>query len=328
MKKIIFGIISIILTLSASAQNDINCDQIKDQQLHFLLTEGQNFDDLIGQDIMVINSCMELDSIDQILLLDPPIFGTLVFSLTKGNNKLTYGQVLDYMNEIKASEQYIKTREGYQFMGQYGNRKVDKADSVYVRNGFKQMALSDSDLETLMAITYSEKNSGLTYKETLSLFMQSKEIKQNIKPKSPSSSDLIFGHFKEIESIKMIIEKSSSNKPILLYFTGWAIVNGRKMEAALFHSDKVNQQFKEFDCYIGYADDKASATEEQKLEINNDEIKNKGQFIREFEKMIYPKESQPIILIVDQDFKLIDSFGYSQDEQAFIEFLIGNKNGR
>ena len=325
--KIYIAIALTILTFISFAQESINCQEIRKKTPHFISYQEGKSEGLIEKDIQVIKACLELDTVDQIILLSPGPLGTLIVGLMQEKENITYGDVFYYLEEVKDNEQYSKTRLGIEFMIKYENKIVDPADSNKVRWYFEQMGGAEFDLDDLIDFAYSENNSELTYKEAFSLFMQSKEPKPSKRNEEADSFQSIFDHFKEMESLEMVMKNSSSGKPKLLYFTGWACVNGRKMEEALFLNPGVNELFGAYDCYMGYADDKSAATEQQKLDFSDVEIKTKGQFISELEKTLFPEEFQPVILIVDQDFKLVDSFAYSQDVEALIRFLTDHKTG-
>lgn len=313
-----------ILTFQACGQTKKGCDEIRVDKPHFANYKAGKMDSLISLDLVVIGNCIELDSIDK-RILNPQVLAVQMIQLTNENKEINYGNIIDYIEELKSTEQYQKGRLAFEFTLKYENKIVDKADSSLIRKNFQNMGFSDSDLNEIMTVVYSEQNSNLTYKEAFAQFIQSKEPKQKTKP--AQKADLMFGHFKEIESLTQLKEVGQA-KHTLLYFTGWADINGRKMEEAFFNDNEIQSLFSEYNCFIGYADDRTAIKPEQQKQFPSTPMKTKGQFINEIEKSLFPKAYQPVILIVDSNFELIDSYSYNMDKTDFFEFLKRNKNVR
>lgn len=316
------------LSLLAYGQKKTDCDQLRKQQPHFTDYQSAKLDSLIALDINNIVSCISLDDIDIKLLLNPTVLATQIMQMTNEKKELNYGNIMDQIEDFKASEEYQKGRESFEAVMRYENKQVRKSDSLDVYSSFKKMGFSDSDLNELMLVVYVEENSHLTYKEALAVFINSKEPKPNKNTDVYGSTDLLYGHFVEIETLEQLKSIENRDKPTLLYFTGWADINGRKLEEAFFQNKEIRSLLSKFNCFIGYADDRAAISEEQKASYPDKDFKTKGQFINEIEKSLFPKGYQPIILIVDSDFKLMDSYSYNNDKQEFIEFLNRNKNVR
>lgn len=312
------------MTFSACGQTKKDCDEIRVDKPHFANYKAGKMDSLISLDLEVIGNCIELDSIDK-RILNPQVLAVQMIQLTNEKKEINYGNIIDYIEEFKSTEQYHKGRLAFEFTLKYENKIVDKTDSALIRQNFQNMGFSNSDLNEIMTVVYSDQNSNLTYKEAFAEFIQSKEPKQKTKP--AQEPDLLFGHFKEIESLRQLQEKGQS-KPTLLYFTGWADINGRKMEEAFFNDSEIQRLFGEYNCFQGYADDRTAIKPEQQKQFPNIPMKTKGQFINEIEKSLFPKAYQPVILIVDSNFNLIDSYSYNKDKTDFLEFLKRNKNVR
>lgn len=324
MTRIYFTLIISSISLIAHGQEKTDCENVNNRTPYFLQFEADKIDSLIQLDLQVIEKCIDLDEIDK-MFLSPPALGTLLLQLTKENSDLKYAQVIEYISDLKSTEEYKKGKEGLVFSLKYGDKIVNKVDSVQIRKNYRNMGLTDSDLNELMEIIYSDQNSNLTYKEAFATFIQSKEPKQ--KTKTTPKTDLMFGHFKEIESLSQLKEVEQA-KHTLLYFTGWADINGRKLESAFFNEIEIQTLFGEYNCFLGYADDKTAIEPEQQKQFPNVPMKTKGQFINEIEKSLFPKAYQPVILVVDSEFELIDSYSYNKDRTDFLEFLKRNKNVR
>jgi hypothetical protein len=324
MKNTTILILLSIFTFSACGQTKIDCDEIRNDKPYFAEYNAGKMDSLISLDLQVIGNCIELDSFDK-KILNPQVLAVLMLQLTNDNKEVNYGNIIDNIVEFKSTEHYKKGRLAYEFTLKYENKVVNRADSVQVRQNFQNMGFSDSDLNEMMTVVYSDENSNLTYKEAFAEFIQSKETKK--KPQPTKNSDLLFGHFKEIDNLNQLKE-NKSEKTTLIYFTSWADINSRKMEEGFFNEQEIQNLFDEYCCFIGYADDKSAIKPEQQKEFATVPMKTKGQYINEIEKSLFPKAYQPVILVIDSDFKLVDSYSYNKEKQDFIEFLERNKKVR
>lgn len=324
MTNTTIAILLSILTFSAYGQTKIDCDEIRLDKPHFADYNAGKMDSLISLDLEVIVNCIELDSIDK-KILNPQVLAVQMIQLTNDNKEINYGNIIDNIDKFKSTEQYQKGRLAFEFTLRYENKKVNRADSVQVRQNFQNMGFSDTDLNEMMTVIYSDSNSNLSYKEAFAAFIQSKEPKK--KPQPVKKTDLLFGHFNEIDDLNQLKE-NNNNKKTLIYFTGWADINGRKMEEAFFNDTEIQSLFDEYDCFLGYADDRSAIKPEQQKQFPTVPMKTKGQFINEIEKTLFLKAYQPVILIVDSNLNLIDSYSYNKDKEDFIGFLKRNKNVR
>lgn len=326
MKNTTIGILLSILSFSAYGQTKIDCEEIRQKKPRFAEYKAGEIDSLVSLDLQIIGNCIELDSIDK-KILNPQVLSVQIIQLINKNKEIDYGNIIDYIQEFKSTEQYQKGRLGFEFAMKYENKQINKTDSLKIRESFQNMGFSNSDLDEILTVIYSKKNTDLTYKEAFAVFIESKEPKTKNKPQLSENPELLFGHFKEIENLNQL-KKSENDKTTLIYFTGWADINGRRMEDAFFKDTEIQNLFYKYDCFLGYADDRSAITSEQQAQIPNIDLKTKGQFIIEIEKLLFPQAYQPVILIVDSVFSLVDFYSYNKEKQDFIEFLKRNKNVR
>jgi hypothetical protein len=212
MKNTTIILLLSILTFHACGQTKTNCNEIRAERPHFADYKAGKMDSLISLDLEVIGNCIELDSIDK-KILNPQVLAVQMIQLTNENKEINYGNIIDYIEEFKSTVQYQKGRLAFEFTLKYENKTVNKADSTHIRQNFENMGFSDADLNEIMTVVYSDENSNLTYKEAFAEFIQSKEPKKKTKP--AQQPDLLFGHFKEIESLNQLKEKGQA-KPTLL----------------------------------------------------------------------------------------------------------------
>jgi len=327
MKNANIVILLSILTLSACGQSKVNCNQIRNEKPHVLEYKQGSIDSVIALDIEKVRQCMDFDSIDN-KILSHNVLAVQIYELKIDMSDLNYGSIIDHINEIRSTDDYQKSRESFGFAMKYDTRLVKKADSVEVRAIFEKMGVTGTDMDNLMKEIYSDENSNRTYNEAYARYIESLGPKRTKESVSSKSAEKLFGHFRKFETKKQLKENSGLNRPQLLYLTGYKDINGRKMEEALFHDPEIQNLLSEFECFIAYTDDKSEISNEQRSEILDNELRTQGQYFSEVKNSLSLKESQPIVLIVDNEFQLIDFYSDNKNKQDFIEFLKRNRNVR
>lgn len=316
-----------LLTFSACGQSKSDCDKLRNKQSYVSNYQTGEIDSLIALDLKTITPCFDFDSIDE-KLMNPQLLTTLINHLAKDKKDVTYGNIVDYIHDSMTTHQYRKDRQYIGFIMKYENRTVNKSDSIEMRDDLKRMEFSDADLTKFFEMFYSEDSSHPTLQDTFIEFLEYKEFGANNKAKVSDSHELRFGHFKQIETLDQLMKPVTSDAPLLVYFTALTDVDSRRMEQMLFTDHNISELLNEFNCYIGFADDKTEISDEQKATFQNKDLETKGQFISEIEKSLFPQGYQPIVLIVNHEFEVVDSFGYDKGKYEFIEFLKRNKDVR
>jgi thiol:disulfide interchange protein DsbD len=139
---------------------------------------------------------------------------------------------------------------------------------------------------------------------------------------------LVFGIFHEMETFDRMIHKAEKkDSKLLLYFTGYGDINGRKMETVFFESAQIQILLKnDFICFIGYTDDRISLTTESSMELGiSPSFKTKGQYLKELQTNLIDTTYKSVFIAIDWNQSILDTFGYSLDTDKFIEFLKRNK---
>lgn len=317
--------ISLVAFLGFS-QSKMDCDKIKTQVPHFVNASIEEMKVAIDRDLETIRFCLDMDSIDQSILIQPPFVTSFILEKGKSKEDITFSVLFEYIEEFRSKENYAKIREAFAFMMKYEAKEIDPSDSIEVRKGLELYLKSEEELELLMAMIFAVENANSTYEDVFTLFKNRKTSKPGKGTGDAyDNSARIWEQFSYIESLKQLKASSISKKRKLIYFTGFADVNSRYMEQHLFPHKTIVEGFKNFDCYYGHVDSKSEASNEQKAEFENLKIETQGQFISAIEKMLFPKNYQPIFIIVDENFKVIDTLDYTSEKDKFIAFLEKNK---
>ncbi|MDD6210568.1 MAG: cytochrome c biogenesis protein CcdA [Bacteroidales bacterium] len=116
-----------------------------------------------------------------------------------------------------------------------------------------------------------------------------------------------------------------AKKPVLVDFSGYGCVNCRKMEASVWTVPAVKNLIEnDFVLITLFVDDKRSLPETVEVEENGKLIKLKtyGDKWSYLERSKFGANAQPFYVILDNEgFPLAPSFAFSEDANAFIQFL-------
>ncbi len=132
----------------------------------------------------------------------------------------------------------------------------------------------------------------------------------------------IDGYFDYEEGIQAAKE---SGKPVMLDFTGWACVNCRKMEAAVWSDANVLKRMKENYVVISmFVDDKTKLPEEQQYisAFSGKKIKTLGNWYSDIQASNYQTNTQPFYVLLDNNKKLLNEpRSYNEDVDAYVKWL-------
>ena len=132
----------------------------------------------------------------------------------------------------------------------------------------------------------------------------------------------IDGYFDYEEGIQAAKE---SGKPVMLDFTGWACVNCRKMEAAVWSDANVLKRMKENYVVISmFVDDKTKLPEEQQYisAFSGKKIKTLGNWYSDIQASNYQTTTQPFYVLLDNNKKLLNEpRSYNEDVDAYVKWL-------
>ncbi len=323
MKSLLIVLSLFMLGIPSMGQSTYDCEELRPQKPLSLNSENANLDSLLQLDLKLIYACLNLDSIDK-RILSPQVMSVFMSTFAFHVKNLSYGDVLDSLRNFISTEAYQRGRRGFEFLFEFEDRIVSRADSAEVRTHLTDM-LPDEDLDELIAEIYSDQYSNFTYREAISFYLNSNEsAKSPAKADSDDDFHILLDHFKDFESLD-IIKKRDNRDPVLLYFTGWSVINGRKLEEAFFYDPKVQDILMDYDCFIAYADDRAAISPAQASQFPDLDLRTKGQYIIEVEKMLFQKDYQPLILILNSDLEVLDSYSYKKGNPGFIDFLERNR---
>ena len=308
MKKIISLFITVVTIHSCSTyQKKNDCDKIMDNELNttknFSVSGFEN-------DYKILQKCGKLDNIDTIIFSHQEILA-LIIAEKSPNKKLTYREILNKINEIRNSENYLTIKEKVRFYAKIRYKKIniedwDKDKYMLIKLGYKEKKLND-----FKKFVTKFNNTDTTYEIALKLFEKQLDTKKTKY------------QFQTFNDYSQILKKAKlENKYILLYFTGRACQNCRLIESNILSDDqiksKIENNFLAFELFV---DSREKLKEPYISKRTGKKLYTMGAKASDIEIEKFKSNYQPFFVIIDKNDHTIKTQGYTKDLSEFMDFL-------
>jgi thioredoxin-related protein len=328
MKKALL-IILLIHSYVGFCQSNSDCDKILSKEI---ILEPNDVDNLkkFVQDLSLLKSC-GLDDGDIEIFSNGPILGTILVSLAsekKADSKLTYQKIYDKIIEIKQTENYEQNKIALQVSNELSERPADIKNWEQDKILLQKLQTPNDFIEKFHNYLKEHSNPEKTYKEVFSNFRESQKPIQSEIKSTDKEYDGIFKNAGNVDYEVLLKKSIELDKPLLLYFTGYACINGRKIEHFVLSDSSIEDKLKNEFYFVNlYVDDKRSLPEIEWIEskTNGKLMKYVGQKHSELQISKFKNNSQPYFVIIDKNGNKIKDIGYTTDIELFKEFLIVGK---
>lgn len=117
------------------------------------------------------------------------------------------------------------------------------------------------------------------------------------------------------DSIQQIVLQS--DKPLIVYFSGYACVNARRIEDKMLHDEELLPLLQDRKMVILMVDEKRTLPNGEKFvsEFNGDSIRQYGQRAAEIQRVKFRNNSQPYFLKLDANARVIGSLTYADSPE-------------
>ena len=343
MKRILHIFICIFfISFSIFGQENKECKELLEKEISST-TFSENIDEFVV-DLQTLINC-KFDEIDLQIFMGPNgdfsfIASSLIEFAGKSNKKekYTFENLKQTLQSIKDSPEYLNIVQ----IVEAQNTLIKKNASIKNWETDKQllnkMGLAGEKLTDFYSIIESNENKPyseifLIYSDTLSarterqLIANENKISE-IKNKNPEAIEWVKGLL-AYNSYDLGLKKSKeSNKPMLLYFNGYACVNARKIEEYILTDNEIQDYINSNLIFVNLlVDDRKELEESQKYysERLDKEIKTTGQKNTEFQINEYQANSQPLFILLDLNGNEISRIGYTRDIIEFSKFIKKDK---
>ncbi|HEY0092399.1 MAG TPA: hypothetical protein VGB43_07930 [Flavobacterium sp.] len=308
MKQII-KILPLLLVTTINAQGNFDCKKFLKQEIDLEMKNPNQF----KEDFLNFKHC-GLDSYDIEMLSSTSNFVSFLIDLTSetNNSKITYGMFLEKILAFKRTDEYEEVREAYIASRELENKIATIENWTEDKLKLQKFNLS-ADLINQVNVFIINNSGAKTYKEILSSFRDEEEIK---------TDEFEFKNYGDANLDDLLKEAEKANKPLLIYFNGYACVNSRKMENMLIGNNLINSIIDKFYLVCLYVDDKKPLPESKQFKsVFGKQIKTIGQKHSEFQVTKFGVNTQPYFAILNPKGEIIATENYTSDPATIRKFL-------
>jgi len=320
MKKTFFFIL-IVQSFIGLSQSQTECEKILSQEIKLDFVEKSDLD-ILNNTFSKLKDC-GLENIDVETFAKGPILATLLIQLTNENDgKVTYQNLFDKIKEFKKTPEYVKNIELVKTSNELFERKAVIKNWENDKVLFEKLNTPSDIVDKIYLLVQQNSNPNKTYAE-LFKDLEDENLNKN-EEKNKTEYNGIFKNLGNVNYEDLLKKSIESNKPLLLYFTGYGCVNCRKIEHSVLSDISIEDRLKNDFYFVNlYVDDRKSLPENEWTvsKVNGKTIKNIGQKHSELQIIKFKSNYQPYFVIIDKNGIKMAEQNYTKDIEAFKEFL-------
>lgn len=298
-----------MFSFSAITQKDFDCTEILKREPYVFRTHTNLNPDSLDRDMEIIHTCGQLDSIDQAIFTSE-LLGMLMvvyYPDIDQNDIHSYQTFLDVIDIFKKTEpnQYTNVRKGTAVRLSIQHLPVNLSELNQIHPKLIETGMTEKEATDFEAFLVS-KNRNWTYKEAMTAFIEYEEEK-----KYPARNETL--EFIELFNLESALSLSkTTNKRCLIYFSGYADVNSRKIEDRVLTDPEIKALVEQnFAPFVAYVDDKQKGLNGKTIGDNHAKL----------QKEHFKSVDQPHFYIVSEDGKILSECQYPQTVAEFLSFL-------
>lgn len=319
-------LILLLLILSMPSVYSQKYADIKNQKIDIESFDEENMNPFISKVYTFIGD--DFDSLDLQILLNGPILGSLIVDLATKEDSVTYGHLYQKFIEIKQIPQYPEIRTKQIVSNTLMNRPANINNWEDDKPLFMKLGFEGDLLKKLRLYIEENSSSILTYETVLVGFReQLNKPKEEEKKATKSELEKLFESSTPFNEAESLSQSKVENKPILLYFTGYACVNCRKIEhSVLFDIDVSESIIQNFIFKPIYVDDRSELPNEEQTEVKlgerTKELKTIGDKHIYYQMSRFSVFGQPYFVVLNSNNEVIGTADYSDNTvNKFLTFL-------
>ncbi|WP_107038248.1 aldehyde dehydrogenase family protein [Brumimicrobium mesophilum] len=306
-------------------------EELENQEFDLDITTQEGIDQVLTNLFSFVGD--DFDSVDVQLLLSGELIATIMVQKSSTENNITYGDIYAKMLNIKQRPEYSEYKENSIIILDFSKRPADynnwEKDVVLL----KRIEIDTQTLESIKQYIKEKGNPNLTYEEVLNEFYE----EQDEKNKTAESHEIHqkFYDNKLFNEVKILEESKELDKPILLYFTGYNNVNGRKIEQTVLVRPHVADMIMDNFIFVPiYVDEKTKLPQELQKEVKDGDksrfIKTVGDRNSFYQYSRFNSDTQPYFVVLNSDNEIIEvaDYDYNTIEKftSFLELSLENYN--
>lgn len=313
----------ILLTFSSYSQS---YDDIKDQEIHIEGLSDYGMEQVVSNVYTFIGS--DFDSLDLQILLNGPIFGSIIIDLATKEQSQTYADLYQKFLEIKEMPQYSQLRKRQLTANDLMNRPADISNWEEDKPLFVELGLEGDMLEELRLYIENNSSSTLSYMSVLEDYRQELDNQKREERKAKQAEFEQLFDSSLLNETELLARSKVEKKPILLYFTGYSCVNCRKIEQnVLSDLDVLEILLESFIFKSVYVDDRTELPEKYQVEVQireqrTEKLKTIGDKHMYYQISRFNVAAQPHFVVLNSENEIIETADYSYNSaEKFLSFL-------
>lgn len=322
MKKTLLLLI-VFQSIIGFSQSVNDCEEILSKKIELDFSIKSDFETL-EKYFLKLKPC-GIEQIDIDFFARGPFLGTLLIHLLNENDgKVTYQNLFDKIIEYKKSPEYVKSINLLGIIQDLSERKVDIKNWEDDKILLEKLEAPPEVVEKIYLLVKQNLNPNKTYADLLRDLENKNSSKKKEKDINKKEYGGIFKNAGNVNYEDILNKSIKLDKPLLLYFTGYACVNCKKMEHYVLSDKSIEEKLKNDFYFVNlYVDDKKSLPENEwgKSKSNGKLITRIGQKHSELQINKFNNNFQPYFVIIDKNGNKIADQNYTKDIETFAEFL-------
>lgn len=306
------------------SQSQTECKKILSKEINLDFNERRDLDTL-NTNFSKLKDCgLEQADID-LLANGTALAALLIPMISETDVKITYQYLYNRVLELKASPQYKETIRLFKISEELSKRNADIANWEEDKKLLEALGTPQGIIDSFHYYLQENSDPTKTYTEVFRDFGELNATQDEVYETDVNEYENgIFKNSGNVNYEELLQESINLNKPLLLYFTGYACVNARKMEEFILSKEGVREQLKnQFHFVSLYVDDKSMLPENEWVEskVTNKIIKTIGNKNSELQMLRFKVNAQPYFVIIDSAGNEVGNRGYTPDINQFKQFL-------
>lgn len=291
--------------LSFGQQHKFDCEKTLNKTPYLAKQTEMEHSNSLQMDYDILKSCGNLDSID-IGLLNGPMLASIILEHTTHDREITYNSILKSIDAFKKTDKYVKVREAMIIAMTLERKIVTLEEFEKDKELLIKVGLTELEVEKIRIFIQANASQKMTYVEVFTKYSEAKRSTQ-----TQPAEKIKFNELVDIESA--IKAGKESGRKVLLFFSGYACVNAKKVEDYMLTNNQVKSLLDEkFICFIAYVDDRSED------KATNSTVGKKNMKLQE---NYFKTNYQPYFYIIDNQGKVLSEIDYTVNTQEFITFL-------
>ena len=260
--------------------------------------------------------------------IDVDIFGNgsvlaifLIPMVTEKGKDLTYQDLFDKIIKFKKSPEYDNIVEAFKTSTILSKRKAVLKNWENDKKLLEKLDMSEKSINEFHNFLRTNEDPNKTYKEIFEAFrLKEKELRKEEKERYSYliKNDGVLNYSDLLDKAKEL------QKPILLYFNGYACINSRKMEESILTKSEIAKKLTNDFIFVNvFIDDKKEIPKNEWFidEKTGKIINTIGKKNAKFQIDNFNNNISPYFVILDKNGNKLRERGYTKELQVFDKFL-------